>query len=108
MRFKCVFQVQHPFYTNSGADTDLPHVRNIPLPAGTQRQDFRRAVKDHWDEPLDAFRPQLILFLGGLRRHAQGRIGSTVEGGYVLHALGRSAGAHVDALLGQGWRSLYG
>ena len=33
-------------------------------------------------------------------QHASGRIVSTLEGGYNLSALGRSAVAHVDALLG--------
>jgi acetoin utilization deacetylase AcuC-like enzyme len=33
------------------------------------------------------------------RRHAGGRIVSVLEGGYSLPALGRSVGAHLDALL---------
>jgi len=32
--------------------------------------------------------------------HAKRRIVSTLEGGYALHALGRSAAAHVRALAG--------
>jgi acetoin utilization deacetylase AcuC-like enzyme len=32
------------------------------------------------------------------RRHAQGRIVSSLEGGYALSALGRSAEAHIRAL----------
>jgi len=32
-------------------------------------------------------------------RHAQGRIVSTLEGGYALSALGRSAAEHVKALI---------
>jgi acetoin utilization deacetylase AcuC-like enzyme len=32
-------------------------------------------------------------------RHAQGRIVSTLEGGYALAALGRSAAAHVRTLV---------
>ncbi len=128
---------QHPLYPHSGANTDLPNVHNIPLPAGTRGSDFRRAVEERWAEPMDAFRPQLILFSAGFDghaaddmaqwqlheadfrwitsiikcaadAHAQGRIVSTLEGGYALHALGRSAAAHIDVLLGQGWRSLYG
>jgi len=128
---------QHPFYPNSGADTDLPHILNLPLPAGTDGQAFRKAVETHWPEALDAFRPQLIFFSAGFdahaaddmsqlrlteadyrwitnivrcaaNAHAQGRIVSTLEGGYDLHSLGRSAAAHIDALLGQGWRSIYG
>ena len=33
------------------------------------------------------------------RKHADGRIVSTLEGGYNLSALGRSVQTHVDALL---------
>jgi len=33
-------------------------------------------------------------------RHANGRIVSSLEGGYALSALGRSAAVHIDALLG--------
>jgi len=33
-------------------------------------------------------------------RHAQGRMVSTLEGGYNLHALGRSVVAHIQGMLG--------
>ena len=33
-------------------------------------------------------------------RHARGRIVSVLEGGYALHALARSVGAHVGVMLG--------
>jgi acetoin utilization deacetylase AcuC-like enzyme len=33
-------------------------------------------------------------------RHAQGRIVSVLEGGYELHALGRSVAAHIKVLSG--------
>jgi acetoin utilization deacetylase AcuC-like enzyme len=33
-------------------------------------------------------------------RHAGGRIVSTLEGGYALHALGRSVLAHIKSLSG--------
>ena len=77
---------------------------------------------------LDQFRPQLLLISAGFdahaqdplaglmlededfawvtsalaevaRRHAGGRIVSTLEGGYDLEALARSAAAHVGALM---------
>lgn len=35
-------------------------------------------------------------------RHAGGRLGSVLEGGYHLGALGASSAAHVAALLGMG------
>jgi acetoin utilization deacetylase AcuC-like enzyme len=127
---------QHPFYPNLGAETELPHILNLPLPAGTGGEAYRKAVENLWPEALDAFRPQLIFFSAGFdahaaddmsqlrlteadyrwitdmvrwaaNAHAQGRIVSTLEGGYALHALGRSVAAHIDALLGQGWRCVY-
>lgn len=122
---------QHPFYPHSGADTDRGHMAPIPLPAGTGGAAFRAAVEAHWLPRLEAFAPQLILVSAGFdghreddmaglalveadyhwvtreilavaRRHAEGRIVSTLEGGYALSALGRSVVAHLDALLGSG------
>jgi len=78
---------------------------------------------------LEAFRPQLLFISAGFdahredplanlnltdgdyawitaqiavvaARHARGRIVSTLEGGYALSALGRSAAAHVRTLIG--------
>lgn len=122
---------QHPFYPHSGTDTDGGHMAHIPLPAGTGGAAFRAAVETHWLPRLDAFAPQLVLVSAGFdghreddmadlalveadyhwvtreilavaRRHAEGRVVSTLEGGYALSALGRSVVAHLDALLGSG------
>ena len=77
--------------------------------------------------PLDSYRPDLVLISAGFdahrrdplahqsleaedfawatravlavaRRHADGRVVSSLEGGYDLEGLGRSAVAHVEAL----------
>ena len=119
---------QHPFYPNTGAETDTPHIVNVPLAAGSDGKVFRQAVTEHWLPRLEAFAPQLVMISAGfdghadddmamlaLReedyrwvtqrvqaiavRHAQGRIVSLLEGGYELHALARSVFAHIDALL---------
>lgn len=121
---------QHPFYPFSGADTPQGAVRNVPLPAGTAGAAFRRAVEDAWRGPLDDFRPELVMISAGFDGHAedtiasfalveddfawvtrmvkdiaddhaQGRVVSTLEGGYALAALGRSVVAHVGALRGR-------
>jgi len=118
---------QHPFYPFSGADTKAENIVNIPLVAGTDGSTFRRAVERRWRDALDAFAPQLVLVsagfdahrddpIGGLAlaeedytwvtefivsvadAHAQGRIVSTLEGGYDLRALSRSVAAHLRAL----------
>ena len=118
---------EHPLYPGTGADTISPRIRNVPLPAGTEGPAFRRAVSAAWLDALDAFAPELLFFSAGfdahaadplanLRlqdedyrwvthavleatdRHTGGRAVSTLEGGYDLDALGRSAQAHVGAL----------
>lgn len=120
---------QHPFYPYTGSDSRSKHIINIPLPAGTDSKKFREAVISHWLPKLEAFQPELILISAGFDAHiedemsglhlveedygwvttqiktiadkyAHGRIVSTLEGGYALSALGRSAAAHINALLG--------
>lgn len=121
---------QHPLFPGSFGD-DVPAGRvNCPLPAGATGADFRQAVSERWLPELEAFAPELVLVsagfdaheadpIGGLRlnerdfhwvterigdvadRHAGGRIVSMLEGGYDLDALGRSAVAHVRALMRQ-------
>ncbi|MEE9358297.1 histone deacetylase family protein [Candidatus Vondammii sp. HM_W22] len=120
---------QHPFYPFTGHETETAHIVNIPLPAGTDGKIFQQQVTDHWLPALEAFKPQLIMISAGFDAHAEdemgqlrlresdyawvttelkkiadkyaeGRIVSTLEGGYALDALGRSVIAHLDALLG--------
>ncbi len=120
---------QHPFYPYTGSDSRSKHIINIPLPAGTDSKKFREAVTSHWLPKLEAFQPELILISAGFDAHieddmsglhlveedygwvttqikniadkyAQGRVVSTLEGGYAISALGRSAVAHINALMG--------
>ena len=119
---------QHPFYPHSGADTQRDHIINLPLPANSDGTAFREAVSEHWLPALEAFQPQLMLCSAGFdghreddmamlqlveddyawvtgkiktlaQRHAEGRVVSTLEGGYALSALGRSVVAHLRALI---------
>ena len=118
---------QHPFYPYVGADSGNEHIVNVPLPAGAGGAEFREAVTQHWLPALEAFKPELLLISAGFdahrdddmammrlterdyawvtdelmkvaAKHAGGRIVSMLEGGYELHALGRSAAAHIKAL----------
>ena len=118
---------QHPLYPNSGVEPLAPNMWPVPVPAGTDGAAWRALVEAAWFERLDAWRPQLVFISAGfdahevdplaqlrlreddfawittaLRsladRHAQGRIVSTLEGGYDLAALASSARAHVEAL----------
>jgi len=120
---------QHPFYPFSGAESTPENIINTPLPAGANGQQFREAVNKHWLPALEKFKPELLLISAGFDAHAeddmaqvnlhesdyrwvtdqlksfadcysQGRIVSTLEGGYALSALGRSVVAHLNGLLG--------
>ena len=118
---------QHPYYPFCGANSGNEHVINVPLAARSSGVDFRAAVTEQWLPALEQFKPQLIFIsagfdahweddMGGLalrendyfwvtemlkdvaKRHANGRIVSALEGGYALHALGRSVMNHVKSL----------
>jgi len=118
---------QHPFYPYSGADNHAANMVNLPMPARTKGMAVREAVDMMWLPRLDEFKPQMIFVSAGFdahreddlgnmglveddyawltqqiravaKRHAKGRIVSSLEGGYNLSALGRSVVAHVRAL----------
>jgi len=120
---------QHPYYPYSGADSGNEHIINVPLPAMTDGRGFRAAVEEHWMPALDRFRPQLVMVSAGFdahrddplaylklddedyrwvterlvevaERHADGRVVSTLEGGYNTEALGRCTVEHLRVLMG--------
>lgn len=121
---------EHPLYPHSGCEPQADNIITAPLPAGADGDAFRAAVSP-WLDKLEAFQPQLILISAGfdghaedpmahlrlteddykwisyeLRqladRHCQGRIVSSLEGGYDPSALGRSVVAHLKGLSGDG------
>ena len=120
---------QHPFYPHSGIPADRNHIVNVPLAAGSDGTAFRAGVSEHWLPALARFQPQMIFVSAGFDAHreddmaglrlveadyawvtecimevadkwSQGRIVSTLEGGYALSALGRSVTAHIKVLSG--------
>lgn len=127
MRVLMVSIFQHPFYPYSGTDNPATNMVNVPVPAGTGSDEFRAVVSDIWVPALNDFRPQMIFISAGFdahyeddmgsmklferdyawatdqikqvaATHAQHRVVSMLEGGYVLSALARSVGAHLRAL----------
>jgi acetoin utilization deacetylase AcuC-like enzyme len=126
-RVLMVSTFQHPFYPYSGLEGRSERMVNVPLAAYSGGGEFRAAVERYWLPALDAFRPEMVFVSAGFdahrdddmamldliesdydwvtrrivtiaRRHAAGRIVSTLEGGYDLQALGRSVTAHLKAL----------
>lgn len=104
------------------------NIVNLPLAPGADSEQFRLAIEQGVLPALTAFRPQLILISAGFDAHADdplanlelttedfgwaterlaavaasacdGRLVSTLEGGYDLDALAESSAAHVRALM---------
>ena len=121
---------QSPAYPGTGRadETGLGNVVNAPAPPYAPRELWRRLFETRLIPALDAFAPDLVLISAGFDAHrrdpladqaleaedfawatraiveaataAKGRVVSSLEGGYDLEALGRSAVAHVEALAG--------
>ena len=127
-RVLMVSTFQHPLYPYSGLDNPSPLMVNVPLPAGSGGDAFRAAVTERWLPALEDFRPQLVMISAGFDAHredplanlklteadyawvtremlrvaetyAEGRLVSSLEGGYSLSALGRSVAEHVRELV---------
>lgn len=113
--------------TGAEAETGVGNIVNAVVPPHAAREAWRRAFADRLVSALDAFAPDLVLISAGFDAHrrdplahqsleaedfawatravleaakgrARGRVVSTLEGGYDLEGLGRSAVAHVQAL----------
>ncbi len=110
-------------------DTSGPNMVNVGLAPRSGGEAFRDAVESRWVPAIDEFRPELIVVSAGFdghrsddmgnlalveadyqwvtrrlldlaERHGQGRLVSSLEGGYHLPSLARSVAAHVSALIG--------
>jgi acetoin utilization deacetylase AcuC-like enzyme len=107
---------QHPFYPGTALEPKRPNIHLCPLPAGTNSAQFQQKIKTDLLPLLENFKPQCIFVSAGFDAHqldpladfmlinedyqyisrelvkisqqyAQGRIISTLEGGYQLQAL---------------------
>ncbi len=116
-------------YPFNGEEAKGPNMCNVGLPSRSGSDAFRAAVTEQWLPALETFKPELIYISAGFdahreddmgnlglldadyewvtqqlmavaRRHAQGRVISCLEGGYVLNPLARSVAAHVKVLIG--------
>lgn len=119
---------QYPLYPLTEPASAPAHFANLMLPPGADSRAFELGVVEHWLPALKAHEPELVFFSAGFDAHrddplaemqlveqdyawvteqvlrvtmasAHGRCVSTLEGGYNLDALGRSAAAHIGALL---------
>jgi acetoin utilization deacetylase AcuC-like enzyme len=120
---------ERDLYPFCGEEPLAANMINVPLTVRSDGKALREAVVQQWLPALNAFKPQLIMISAGFDahraddlgrlawtegdyrwithvlcavadRHAQGRIVSSLEGGYDLHALAASVCQHIRVLLG--------
>lgn len=128
-RVLMVSTFQTRLYPYSGEEPSASNLCNVPLKPYSDGEALRAAVNDKWIPALQAFSPQMIFVSAGFDAHreddmshlmwrdedyawvtreiaafadswCEGRIVSTLEGGYHLGALARCAELHVRALIG--------
>ena len=120
---------QYPFYPGGGTEKDKGKYNNslnIPLPAGTNSEQYFNAYNRVLDRLID-YKPDFLIFSAGFDAHkndplaqfelssndfyeitkktlnatnkfTKGKVVSVLEGGYDLNALAESAFNHVKAL----------
>ena len=109
-------------YSHSGG------ILNAPMPPGSGDADYMRIIKGQLADQVNMFMPEFVLISAGFdahiddplgdinlsteafyditreivsfaNSHCDGRVVSTLEGGYNLHVLSEASVRHVDALL---------
>ena len=120
---------QHPFYPFTPLHPNTANRVSVPLGAGDGSDAFRDAVERHWMPAVARFEPEFVFVSAGFDAHvaddmshihlvdddyqwvterivematatAEGRIVSTLEGGYELHSLARCVATHLRVLAG--------
>lgn len=119
---------QYPFYPNRYLDYHNAHIITSPLRAGSGSDEFRMAVEEAWLPAIEEHKPDMIFISAGFdahkddlmgelnlceadylwvtrlikelaNDHSEGRIVSTLEGGYDLDALSASVHVHLQGLI---------
>ena len=125
--FLSTHQFPHYPGTGAVNETGVGNIVNVPLAPNTGGAEFRSAMEEQILPALRGFEPEFVLISAGFDAHArdplaslrfeemdfewatkrlkeiagqfaEGRLVSTLEGGYDLEALGNSVQAHVGAL----------
>lgn len=119
---------QNHFYPHRYLDFSNEHIISTPLDPGTNSKTFRKLIEQNWLPALSIHKPDIIFVSAGFdahkddplaeicleesdyewitdllidqaRAHANGKLVSTLEGGYELNALANSARHHVQQLV---------
>ncbi|VEG90371.1 histone deacetylase family protein [Legionella spiritensis] len=118
---------QHPFYPFSPVITDHPTIIHLPLSAGTRGNEYRQRFEDTFLSRLQDYNPEILFVSAGFDAHrldpigglnlaeddyfwlgetlarlantcCNGRIISTLEGGYHLRALANSTHSYLTGI----------
>ncbi len=118
---------QYPFYPGRYDTVEAPNIILTPLPGNTDGDGFRQAVERDWPPALQRHQPDVLLVSAGFDAHREdplgglnledadyrwvtqflvdqaqtlcdGRLVSSLEGGYNLQALARCVGIHLEVL----------
>lgn len=119
---------QHPFYPHRGADTRSANMINLPMPAKSNGDDFKKIFANEIKPAIKLFKPEIIYVSAGFDAHVNdpladlalttndyaeitdlikkivsnccdGRVISSLEGGYHLPSLSESTVAHLNSLV---------
>ncbi|MCS5710397.1 histone deacetylase family protein [Candidatus Berkiella aquae] len=119
---------EHPFYPGTQLNGKPEHIHLCPLSAGTTGELFRGKIDQELIPLLEAFKPECLFISAGFDAHqldpladlklqtsdyayvteklreiadkyANGRMISTLEGGYHLTAIADSVVAHINSLI---------
>lgn len=119
---------QHPFYPHRGSESRSATMVNVPLAARSARNEFEQAFEQEFLPALNQFKPEIIYISAGFDAHmedpladlalvdsdyiwitafikkvasqfSEGRIVSSLEGGYHLKSLAKAVSAHIETLL---------
>ncbi len=119
---------QNHFYPHRYLDYSNDHIIATPLEAGCDSLTFRKEIERTWLKEIENHKPDIIFVSAGFDAHeqdplaevnlqdddykwitelivsyantySQGRVISTMEGGYNLESLARGAAEHVKALI---------
>lgn len=119
---------QENFYPFRYLDYTNAHILNTPLKTGSGGAEFRQALEKYWFPAIEKHNPDIIYISAGFDAHrddplgnlnlleddytwatrnigflakdlCEGKIVSTLEGGYNLESLANSVQAHLEALI---------
>jgi acetoin utilization deacetylase AcuC-like enzyme len=119
---------EHPQYPGKKFQKQSDHIVNVTFASGTGSNEFRKKIEESWFQKIIDFKPEFIFISAGFdahrndplgemeleesdyiwlteklvffaKKYAQGRLVSSLEGGYDLDSLASSVVSHLQILV---------